>query len=77
MNEVKSVIKETIDQYKENINVDDSLPWEMVKMNIRELSIRYGSGKKKQQKIKQKLLEEQISTLEKELEETNDTNTTN
>ena len=68
VNEVKKVIKDTIDQNKENKNVDDSLLWEMIKMNIRESSIKYGARKKKYQKTKQILLEEQISVLEKELE---------
>ena len=68
MNEIKRVIRETIDQYKEDKNVDDSLLWEMVKMNIREFSIKYGARKKKHQKTKQILLEEQVSFLEKEFE---------
>ena len=68
VNEVKKVIKDTIDQYKEDKNVDDSLLWEMIKMNIRESSIKYGAIKKKHQKTKQILLEEQISVLEKEFE---------
>ena len=68
MNEVKKVIKDTINQYKKDKNVDDSLLWEMVKMNIRESSIKYGARKKKYQETKQILLEEQISVLEKELE---------
>ena len=68
MNEVKKVIKDTINQNKENKNVDDSLLREMIKMNIRESSIKYGARKKKYQKTKQILQEEQISVLEKELE---------
>ena len=68
VNEIKRVIRETIDQYKEDKNVDDSLLWEMVKMNIREFSIKYGARKKKHQKTKQILLEEQVSFLEKEFE---------
>ena len=68
MNEVKNVIKDTINQYKEDKNVYDSLLWEMIKMNIRESSIKYGAREKKYQKTKQILLEEQISVLEKEFE---------
>ena len=37
------------------------LLWEMIKMNIRESSIKYRAGKKKHQKTKQILLQEQIS----------------
>ena len=47
MNEVKKVIKDTINQYKEDKNVDDSLLWEMIKMNIRKSSVKYGARKKK------------------------------
>ena len=50
VNEVKKVIKDTIDQYKEDKNVDDSLLWEMIKMIIRESSIKYGTRKKKTSK---------------------------
>ena len=47
MNKVKLIINETTQQYKDDNEVDDSLLWEMIKLKIRELSIKYGSYKKK------------------------------
>ena len=44
----------------------------MIKLKIRELSIKYGSYKKKQQKTKQMLSEDEIALLEKESEKPND-----
>ena len=46
VNKVKLIINETTQQYKDDNEVDDSLLWEMIKLKIRELSIKYGSYKK-------------------------------
>ena len=46
MNKVKLIINETTQQYKDDNEVDDSLLWEMIKLKIRELSIKNGSYKK-------------------------------
>ena len=71
VNKVKLIINETTQQYKDDNEVDDSLIWEMIKLKIRELSIKYGSYKKKQ-KTNQMLLEDEIALLEKESEKPND-----
>ena len=72
VNKVKLIINETTQQYKDDNEVDDSLLWEMIKLKIRELPIKYGSYKKTQQKTKQMLLENEIALLEKESEKPND-----
>ena len=46
VNKVKLIINETTPQYKDDNEFDDSLLWEMIKLKIRELSIKYGSYKK-------------------------------
>ena len=69
---MKLIINETTQQYKDDNEVDDSLLWEMIKLKIWELSIKYGSYKKKQQKTRQMLLEDEIALLEKESEKPND-----
>ena len=50
VSKVKLIINEMTQQYKDNNEVDDSLLWEMIKLKIRELSIKYGSYKKKKDK---------------------------
>ena len=55
MNNVKLIINETAEQYKDDNAVDDSLLWEMIK--LKEFSVKYGSYKKKQQKSMQMLKE--------------------
>ena len=72
VNKMKLIINETTQQYKDDNEVDDSLLWEMIKLKIWELSIKYGSYKKKQQKTRQMLLEDEIALLEKESEKPND-----
>ena len=64
VSKVKLIINEMTLQYKDDNEVDDSLLWEMIKLKIRELSIKYGSYKKK--KTKKMLLEDEIALLEKD-----------
>ena len=52
---IKSVIQQTKDEYAKDEKIDPNLLWEMVKMKIREHSMRFGAFKNvKWQKNKKK-----------------------
>ena len=44
---IKSVIQQTKDEYTKDEKIDPNLLWEMVKMKIREHSMRFGAFKKR------------------------------
>ena len=62
-----STIAQTKDEYSQDNTVDPALLWEMVKMKVREASIKYGATKKRKLKTKQEEIEISITTLEKQL----------
>ena len=47
VNQIKSIILQTKNEYVKDDNVDPNLLWEMVKMNVREGSINFGASKKR------------------------------
>lgn len=55
----------------QNDTVNPNLLWEMVKLKVREKSLKYGSSKKKKQTQKEEEIEQAISTLEKLVTEFN------
>ena len=46
VNQIKSTIAKTINEYSQDNTVDPGLLWEMVKMKVREASIKYGTTKR-------------------------------
>ena len=62
---IKSVIQQTKDEYTKDEKIDPNLLWEMVKMKIREHSMRFGAFKKRKMAEEQEEIERSISALEK------------
>ena len=68
VNDVKSSIAETVDQYKNDETVDKVLLWEMSKLQIRDTSIKYSKAKTKKMKSKEADIEFEIAALERQFE---------
>ena len=68
VNDIKSTIAETVDQYKNDETVDEVLLWEMIKLQIRDTSIKYSKAKTKKMKSKEADIESEIAALEKQFE---------
>ena len=68
VNQIKSVIQETQNEYKDDESVNPSLLWEMIKLKAREKSLLYSKIKKKQTKQRQAALEQTIARLEEEID---------
>ena len=67
VNRIKLIINRTKKEYANDETVDPSLLWEMVKMKVREESIKFGAHKKKKIAEKQEEIEQSIAFLEKNL----------
>ena len=68
VNNIKSTILETVNQYESDETVDEVLLWEMIKLQIRDTSIKYSKAKIKKMKTKEVDIENVISVLERQLE---------
>lgn len=68
VNKIKSTILETVNQYESDETVDEVLLWEMIKLQIRDTSIKYSKAKIKKMKTKEADIENDISALERQLE---------
>lgn len=64
---IKSVLQQTKDEYTKDEKIDPNLLWEMVKMKIREHSMRFGAFKKRKMAEEQEEIERSISALEKHI----------
>ena len=67
VNQIKSTIAKTIDEYSQDNTVDPGLLWETVKMKVREVSIKYGTTKKRNIRKELEEIEISITTLEEQL----------
>ena len=54
-NQIRTVIKEVNDEYVNDESVNPTLLWEMIKLKIREQSIKYAAEKKQKSQGKKKL----------------------
>ena len=68
INQIKTTIQETYDEYKNDESVNPSLLWEMIKLKVREKSLRYSKNKMKQAKQREIYLEQTIARLQEELD---------
>ena len=75
LNRIKSIVKQTKDEYVQDDTVNPNLLWEMVKLKVREESLKYGTFKKKKLSKKEEEIEQAIATLEKRLSEFNNDET--
>ena len=65
VNRIKLIINRTKEEYANDETVDPSLLWEMVKMKVREESIKFDAHKKKKIAEKQEEIEQSVAFLEK------------
>ena len=63
--EIKTTIESTVNQYKDNTSVSPALLWEMIKLKVREKSISYAAYKNVATKKREEMLEREIALLEK------------
>ena len=68
VNDIKSTVAETVDQYKNEETVDEVLLWEMIKLQIRDTSIKYSKAKTKKMKNKEADIESEMGALERQFE---------
>ena len=66
VNQIKTTIQETYDEYKDDESVNPSLLWEMIKLKVREKSLRYSKIKTKQTKQRELSVEQTIAKLQEE-----------
>lgn len=71
VNQIKTTIQETYDEYKDDESVNPSLLWEMIKLKVREKSLRYSKIKTKQTKQRELSVEQTIAELQEELDNIN------
>ena len=64
VNQIRTVIKDTEEEYKNDRSVDDALMWEMIKLKIREHSLKYSAIKKAKTSRLEENLEKEINTLQ-------------
>ena len=69
VNRIKLILNQTKAEYVQDDTVNPNLLWEMVKMKVREESMKYGTSKKKKLTKKAEDIEQAIATLEKCLSE--------
>jgi len=73
--EIKTVIESTVNQYKVDNSVTPALLWEMNKLKVREKSISYAAYKNVTTLRKRKeILEREIAFLEKHLDNSSNGN---
>lgn len=64
VNQIRTVIKDTEEEYKNDRSVNDALMWEMIKLKIREHSLKYSAIKKAKTSRLEENLEKEINTLQ-------------
>ena len=68
VNAIKSTIAETASEYESDEEVDEVLLWEMIKLKIREASMKYSKVKMKTMKNEEASIESVLSVLERQFE---------
>ena len=71
VNKIKAIIKETRNEYEKDHSVNPKLLWEMVKMKVKEKSMKYGASKNREFLRKEDEIERSIAPLEKQLSQDN------
>ena len=68
---IRKTIADVSKDYEGQNEVDEILLWDVIKMEIRSASICYATSKKRRLKHKENLLDEEVSALEKTLDDRN------
>jgi len=71
--EIKTTIETTVNQYKDDTSVNPALLWEMIKLKVREKSISYAAFKNVTRK-REEMLQREITLLEKHLDNASNSN---
>ena len=71
INQIRAVIKDTQEEYQNDIFVNDALMWEMTKLNIRKQSLIYSTLKKAKISRCEEELEKEINSLQCLIETSN------
>jgi len=66
--EIKTIIESTVNQYKDDTSVNPALLREMIKLKVREKSISYAAFKNLTTRKHEEMLEREIALLEKHLD---------
>ena len=72
--EIKTAIESTVNQYKDDTSVNPALLWEMIKLKVREKSISHAAHKNVTTRKREELLEREIALLEKHLDNSSNSN---
>jgi len=72
--EIKTTIESTVNQYKDDTSVNPALLWEMIKLKVREKSISYAAFKNVTTRKREEMLEREIALLEKQLDNASNSN---
>ena len=64
VNQIRTTIREVLSEYKNDTSVNPSLLWEMIKLKIREQSLKYAAGRKANMLRKEEELEKRINILQ-------------
>ena len=71
VNQIRTVIKDTQEEYKNDRSVDDALMWEIIKLKTREHSLKYSAIKKAKTSRLEENLEKEINSLQCLIESNN------
>ena len=64
VNQIRDVIKVTHEEYQYDDTVNSALLWEMMKLKIREQSLKYATAKKAKMSRREEELEKEINFLQ-------------
>ena len=67
IDQVKAIVTEVLSKYRDDKNVNPSLLWELIKLKVREHSLKYANIKKAKLKNTETEMEANILYLEKKL----------
>ena len=68
VNQIRRAIQEVLVEYEDDDDVDPALLWEMIKLKVREQSLKYAAGKKAKLNRKEEELERRINVLQNLIE---------
>ena len=68
MNQIRKAIQEVLVEYEDDDDVNPTLLWEMIKLEVREQSLKYAAGKKAKLNRKEEELERRINVLQNLIE---------
>ena len=71
VNQIRTTIKKVTDEYVNDDNVNPTLMWEMIKLKIREQSIKYAKDRRTKTSRREEEIEKAINVLEELIESSN------